>query len=165
MRLIRRHKPATEQHSTRQPVNRSTPKRRLTMWRLTARWLASNRAADRSVAVSLACQVLTRHRSAACGSDRSPAPSERIHSIAIIFATRIPSQMEFLAGTTTNTPARIFRSTRIAPTLGRFSIAALEESSPFQKSVACIIATNVSPPDSSRTPAHQSLRGLPHNVV
>jgi hypothetical protein len=31
-----------------------------------------------------------------------------------------------------------------------------EESSPFQKSVACIIATNVSPPDSSRTPAHQS---------
>ena len=33
------------------------------------------------------------------------------------------------------------------------------------KSVACIIATNVSPPDSSQTPAHQSSRGLPYTVV
>ena len=37
--------------------------------------------------------------------------------------------------------------------------AASEESSPSRKSVACIIATNASPPDSSRIPAHQSLRG------
>jgi hypothetical protein len=50
-------------------------------------------------------------------------------------------------------------------TLGPFSIAAPEESSPFQKSVACLVAPNVSPPDPSRTPAHQSLHGLPHKVV
>ncbi len=47
----------------------------------------------------------------------------------------------------------------------RFSIAASEESSPSQKSVACIIATNVWPPDLSRIPAHQSLRGGPYAVV
>jgi hypothetical protein len=45
--------------------------------------------------------------------------------------------------TTTNAPARIFRSIRIALTPARFSVAASEESSPSQKSVACITATNV----------------------
>ncbi len=34
-----------------------------------------------------------------------------------------------------------------------------EESSPSQKSVACIIAMNAWPPDLSRIPAHQSLHG------
>jgi transposase InsO family protein len=37
--------------------------------------------------------------------------------------------------------------------------AEAERSSPFRKSPACITATNVSPPDSSRIPAHQWLRG------
>src|SRR5260370_41171345 len=50
--------------------------------------------------------------------------------------------------TITNAPARIFRSTRIAPTHARLCRAQSERSSPSPKSSACIIATNVSPPDS-----------------
>jgi transposase InsO family protein len=61
--------------------------------------------------------------------------------------------------TTTNAPARIFRSIRIARTPARFSIAASEESSPFQESVVCTITTNVWPLDTSLIPAHQSSPG------
>jgi len=49
-------------------------------------------------------------------------------------------------------PALIFRLIRIALTPARFSIAGSEESSPSRKSGACIIATNVWPPDSSLNP-------------
>ena len=72
----------------------------------------------------------------------------------------LSSYVDYYHGT-----AHISRSTRIAQTLARFSIAASEESSPSQKSVACIIATNVWPPDLSRIPAHQSLYGGPYAVV
>jgi transposase InsO family protein len=50
--------------------------------------------------------------------------------------------------TTTNAPARIFRSTRIAPTHARSCRAGSERWSQSHKSAACIIATNASPPDS-----------------
>jgi putative transposase len=60
--------------------------------------------------------------------------------------------------TITKPPGRIFRSTRIAPTPARSCHARSERWSPSRKSAACIIATNVSPPDSYRIPAHQWLR-------
>jgi transposase InsO family protein len=50
--------------------------------------------------------------------------------------------------TTTIERAPIFRSIRIAPFLARSSHPGSEES-PYRKSVACIIATNAWPPDSS----------------
>jgi len=51
--------------------------------------------------------------------------------------------------------ARIFRSTRIAPTHARSCRAGLVRWSKSRKSAACIIATNASPPDS---PAISKLR-------
>src|SRR5277367_6912350 len=44
----------------------------------------------------------------------------------VILTSVICAASSVRTSTTTNTPARIFRSTRIAPTLGRFSIAAPE---------------------------------------
>jgi hypothetical protein len=67
--------------------------------------------------------------------------------------------------TITTEPAHISRSIGIAPTPARFSIAASEESSPSQKSLACIIATNVWPPDSYPIPLTNRLRGGPYAVV
>jgi hypothetical protein len=61
--------------------------------------------------------------------------------------------------TITNAAALIFCSTKIARIRDRSCHSGSEESSPSQKSVACIIATNASQPDSSLIPAHQSLRG------
>src|SRR6266851_2074357 len=60
--------------------------------------------------------------------------------------------------TITNAPARIFRSTRIAPTHARLCRAESDRSSPSRKSAACITAMNVSPPDSYPIPAQSSLR-------
>jgi hypothetical protein len=47
--------------------------------------------------------------------------------------------------TTTNAPALIFRSTRIVRTRAQSSRPESEEPSRSRKSVACILATNVSP--------------------
>ncbi len=52
----------------------------------------------------------------------------------------------------------LFGSTRIAPTHARLCHARSERWSLYRKSAACIIATNVSPPDSYRISAHQWLR-------
>src|ERR1700686_376369 len=49
--------------------------------------------------------------------------------------------------TTTTERALIFHSTRISRSLAQSCHPGSEESSPFRKSVACITATNVSPPD------------------
>ncbi len=48
----------------------------------------------------------------------------------------------------------LFGSTRIAPTHARLCHARSERWSLYRKSAACIIATNVSPPDSYRISAH-----------
>src|SRR5260370_35503299 len=52
----------------------------------------------------------------------------------------------------------LFGSTRIAPTHARLCHARSERWSLYRKSAACIIGTNVPPPDSYRIPALQWLR-------
>jgi len=66
----------------------------------------------------------------------------------IIFNERHLRRVLPRTSTTTIEPALIFRSTRIAPTRARSSHPGSEESSPSRKSVVCITATSVSPPDS-----------------
>src|SRR5271156_2704749 len=66
---------------------------------------------------------------------------------------------------TTNALERICRSTRIVRTHARSCHARSERWSPSLKSVACIVATNASPPDSSQIPADQLLLGGPYALV
>src|SRR5260370_19872200 len=67
--------------------------------------------------------------------------------------------------TITKALERICRSTRIAPTPVRSCHARSERWSPSLKSVACIVATNASPLDSSQIPADQWLLGGPYALV
>jgi hypothetical protein len=67
--------------------------------------------------------------------------------------------------TTTIERAPIFRSTRIARSLALFSHPGSEEWLQYRKSVACIIATNVSPPDAQPLFANGLMRAGLARVV
>jgi len=67
--------------------------------------------------------------------------------------------------TTTIERAPIFRSTRIARSLALFSHPGSEEWLQYHKSVACIIATNVSPPDAQPLFANGLMRAGLARVV
>lgn len=66
---------------------------------------------------------------------------------------------------TINALERICRSTRIVRIYARSCHARSERWLPSLKSVACIDATNASPPDSSQTPADRWLLGGPYALV
>jgi hypothetical protein len=90
--------------------------------------------------------------------------SRRFRSQAVVESTvnllKLGIEISQATSTTTTGPAPISHSTRIAQTHARSCHPGADESSPSRKSMACITATNVSPPDRCHFPFANGARLL-----